>query len=99
MNKYLNLNNLEESIIDAFKRGELSTLKNFTKKIVEFVESGKAVREMQIWISEKNQWHMMNDLDEFIQEFFDCANLHRYFPELDKFSVNLYRVDISKVNT
>ncbi len=33
----LNLNNLAESIIDVYKRGELSKLRNFTKKIVEFV--------------------------------------------------------------
>jgi len=33
----LHLNNLEESILDVFKRGELSQLKNFTRKIIEFV--------------------------------------------------------------
>ncbi len=33
----LNLNNLEESIIDVFKRGELSQIKNFTGKIIEFI--------------------------------------------------------------
>ncbi|MFX1455359.1 MAG: radical SAM protein [Promethearchaeota archaeon] len=33
----LNLNNLEESILNVYERGELSQLKNFTKKIVEFV--------------------------------------------------------------
>ncbi|MFW9990064.1 MAG: radical SAM protein [Candidatus Odinarchaeota archaeon] len=35
----LNLNNLDESILDVYKRGELHTLKNFTPKIVEIVES------------------------------------------------------------
>ena len=34
----LNLNNLEESVIDVYKRGELSKLRNFTKKVVELVE-------------------------------------------------------------
>jgi hypothetical protein len=34
----LYLNNLEESILDIYKRGELSKLRNFTKKVVEFVE-------------------------------------------------------------
>ena len=34
----LNLNNLEESIINVYKRGELATLKNFNSKIIEFVE-------------------------------------------------------------
>ena len=34
----LNLQNLQESILDIHARGELSKLKNFSKKIVEFVE-------------------------------------------------------------
>ena len=34
----LNLNNLKESIIDVYKRGELSKLNNFNKKIIEFVK-------------------------------------------------------------
>jgi len=34
----LNLNNLEESIIDVYKKGELSKLRNFTKPIVKIVE-------------------------------------------------------------
>ncbi len=33
----LNLNNLEESILDVYKRGELSKLRNFSKNIIEFV--------------------------------------------------------------
>jgi len=34
----LNLNNLEESILDVYKRGELHTLKSFNSKIIEFIE-------------------------------------------------------------
>ena len=34
----LNLNNLEESILDVYRRGELHTLKNFNSKIMNFVE-------------------------------------------------------------
>ncbi|MFX0059216.1 MAG: radical SAM protein [Candidatus Hodarchaeota archaeon] len=34
----LNLNNLEESIVDVYKRQELSKLKNFNAKVIEFVE-------------------------------------------------------------
>jgi len=34
----LNLNNFEESILDVYKRGELSKMKNFTKTIVEFIK-------------------------------------------------------------
>jgi len=33
----LNLNNLEESIIDVYKRGELSKLQNFKPEIIKFV--------------------------------------------------------------
>jgi len=34
----LNLNNLEESILDVYKRGELHTLKNFNSKIINYIE-------------------------------------------------------------
>ena len=34
----LTLNNLDESIINIYKRGELATLKNFNSKVREFVE-------------------------------------------------------------
>ncbi|MHA1458797.1 MAG: radical SAM protein [Promethearchaeota archaeon] len=34
----LTLNNLEESIISVYKRGELATLQNFNSKVIEFVE-------------------------------------------------------------
>jgi len=34
----LNLNNLEESIISVYKRGELKTLKNFNSEVIKFVE-------------------------------------------------------------
>ena len=34
----LTLNNLEESIINVYKRGELATLKNFNSEIIKFVE-------------------------------------------------------------
>jgi len=34
----LNLNNLDESIIDVYKRGELSKLRNFTRKVIDYVE-------------------------------------------------------------
>ncbi|MFX1365078.1 MAG: radical SAM protein [Promethearchaeota archaeon] len=35
----LNLNNLDESILDVYKRGELHTIKSFTPKIIRIVES------------------------------------------------------------
>ncbi|MFW9818912.1 MAG: radical SAM protein [Candidatus Thorarchaeota archaeon] len=34
----LNLNNLEESILNVYKRNELHTLKNFNSKIIEFIK-------------------------------------------------------------
>ena len=34
----LTLNNLEESIINVYKRGELATLKNFNSEVRKFVE-------------------------------------------------------------
>ena len=34
----LTLNNLEESIIDVYKRGKLAALKNFNSEVIEFVE-------------------------------------------------------------
>ncbi len=34
----LNLNNLEESILDVYKRDELHTIKNFNPKIIELIE-------------------------------------------------------------
>jgi len=34
----LNLNNLEGSILDVYKKGELSRLKNFNKRIIDMVE-------------------------------------------------------------
>ncbi len=41
----LNLNNLDESILDVYKRGELHTIKNFTPKIIKIVESYLEKRE------------------------------------------------------
>jgi len=34
----LNLNNIDESILDIYRRGDLPKLKNFNKKIIEFIE-------------------------------------------------------------
>jgi DNA repair photolyase len=45
----LNLNNLEESIIEVYKRGELSSLKNFNKQIIDFItpylEKSKSLKQ------------------------------------------------------
>ncbi len=34
----LNLNNLEESILDVYKRGELSKLQNFKPEVIKYVK-------------------------------------------------------------
>ena len=34
----LNLNNLGESILEVYKRGELHQLKNFNKQIVDYIK-------------------------------------------------------------
>lgn len=51
-----------------------------------------------IWIRDKNEWHMMDDVGIFIQEFYNCGNIHNFFPDLNKNEANMYRVDIEKIN-
>jgi hypothetical protein len=45
----LNLNNLDESIIEVFKRGELSSLPNFNKQVIDLVvpylEKSKSLKQ------------------------------------------------------
>jgi len=53
----LNLNNLEESIIDVYKRGELSNLKNFNTKIIKFVEP---------YLQKSNEVNDKTGLDKFL---------------------------------
>jgi len=47
----LNLNNLEESILDVYKRGELQQLKNFNEQIIEyikpFLEGNRELRQLK----------------------------------------------------
>ena len=47
-----------------------------------------------VWIDSKDEWHMYDDRDRFVQEFFNCETLNRYFPGLDKTKVNRYEVVI-----
>jgi DNA repair photolyase len=53
----LNLNNLEESILNVVERGELSQLKNFTKKIVEFVKP---------YLDDAKELNQKTGLDKFL---------------------------------
>ena len=53
----LNLNNLEESIIDVYKRGELSKFPNFNSKIREFVEP---------YLSKSKELKQKKGLDKFL---------------------------------
>ena len=53
----LNLNNLEESIINVFEKGELSKLKNFTEQIVAFVAP---------YLKEAKELKQKTGLDKFL---------------------------------
>ncbi len=53
----LYLNNLEESIIDVYKRGDLSKVKNFNSKIREFVEP---------YLSKSKELKQKKGLDKFL---------------------------------
>ncbi|MFX1323840.1 MAG: radical SAM protein [Promethearchaeota archaeon] len=53
----LNLNNLDESIIDVYKRGELGKLRNFNKHIIEIVEP---------YLEKSKELKHKHGLDEFI---------------------------------
>ena len=53
----LNLNNLDESIIEVYKRGELNKLRNFTKNIVEFVEP---------YLEKSKEFKLRKGLDKFL---------------------------------
>lgn len=53
----LNLNNLNESIIDVYKRGELSKLKNFTRRVIDFVEP---------YLKVAPELHQKKGLDKFL---------------------------------
>ena len=53
----LNLNNLEESILDVHKRGELSSLKNFNSKIIKFVVP---------YLEKSKKLKQKNGLDKFL---------------------------------
>ena len=49
------------------------------------------------WNEVGDCWHMKKEDGIFIQEFFDCGNIHHFFQELDKERDNKYLVTIQKV--
>lgn len=53
----LNLNNLEESIMDVYKRGDLTKIKNFTKKVRAFLEP---------YLEKNKDKHVNKGLDRFL---------------------------------
>jgi len=53
----LNLNNLDKSILDVYKRGKLSTLDNFNSKIIEFIEP---------YLSKSKELKQKKGLDKFL---------------------------------
>lgn len=48
------------------------------------------------WVAAKDMWHMRFKGGHFIQEFFDCKNIHAHFEKLDKTKDNHYDVVITK---
>lgn len=50
------------------------------------------------WNKRKELWYLVCRKARFIQEFFDCANVHSSFPDLNKQEDNLYKVVITKEN-
>jgi hypothetical protein len=53
----LMLNNLDESIIDVYKRGELATIKNFNSNVIEFEET---------YIENSKQFNKKTGMDKFL---------------------------------
>lgn len=53
----LNLNNLEESILDVHKRGNLSKLKNFNQQIIDYVEP---------YLEKSKDLKLKNGIDRFL---------------------------------
>ncbi len=53
----LNLNNLEESILDVYKRGELSKLQNFKPEIIKFVRP---------YLDKTKELNLRKGLDKFL---------------------------------
>jgi hypothetical protein len=53
----LNLNNLDKSILDVYKKGELLTLDNFNPKIEKFVEP---------YLSKSKELEQKKGLDKFL---------------------------------
>ena len=49
------------------------------------------------WNKHKQIWMMTDCLTHrFLQEFFDCENIRKYFPDLDEKGDNVYTLIISK---
>lgn len=49
------------------------------------------------WNKVKDLWYLICRKNRFIQEFFDCANVHESFPDLEKEGENQYEVIIYKL--
>ncbi|MBN2483715.1 MAG: hypothetical protein JXD21_05905 [Candidatus Omnitrophica bacterium] len=62
------------------------------KKKVKFVG-------LMRWVEPNQQWFLYNAKSEdFIMNFFDCANIKRVFPKMKKDKDNLYELNIKLVN-
>jgi hypothetical protein len=49
------------------------------------------------WNEVGDVWHMKKEDGIFIQEFFNCGNIHQFFQGLDKSKENKYLVTIAKI--
>jgi hypothetical protein len=50
------------------------------------------------WNDKKGLWYLICRKARFVQEFFDCDNVHSSFPDLKKEEENQYKVIITKEN-
>lgn len=48
------------------------------------------------WVESDNKWHLSSN-EHFLQEFYNCANVNKFFLELDKENPCSYMVMITKV--
>ena len=48
------------------------------------------------WNKVKDLWYLICRKNRFVQEFFDCGNVHESFPDLNKQEDNHYKVVITK---
>lgn len=51
------------------------------------------------WNKATEQWRMLGENGNTIQEFFNCENISRIFPKLDKRKENKYQILLRKLGS